>query len=309
MAAGLLAGLGAQIASAAEYGTGPWLKGYTDILGGIIPAVPGLYARDDAHHYQGSAELNIFNGRIHIDVQQAHFMDVLALTYVTPIKILGGTYAVSILPTLMQMDVAVDISIPAFGAPIGPLDLNLTGSELAQGDTGFSPLFLGWEAGNFHWNLGVFGLAPTGRYNKDDLANTSLHHWALMTRLAGTYSNARTGFEVTGAAIYSVSWENPATEYETGNILNLEGAITQTFGAFGGGAVAYAMIQTTPDSGEGARLGAFQSQVYGIGPILTYTLGGDTPTPLTFIAKWYHEFGAVNTFEGDTVDVAGSFKF
>jgi hypothetical protein len=49
------------------------------------------------------------------------------------------------------------------------------------------------------------------------------------------------------------------------------------------------MIQTTPDTGAGARLGAFESRVNGIGPMLTYTLG-NPKDPLTFIAKYYKEF-------------------
>lgn len=32
----------APAAQAAEYGTGPWVKGYTDIFGGIVPPQPGL---------------------------------------------------------------------------------------------------------------------------------------------------------------------------------------------------------------------------------------------------------------------------
>jgi hypothetical protein len=213
------------------------------------------------------------------------------------------------------MSVKVTAGIPPITVPIGPItatlparDITALGNELAQGDTAFSPLILGWNSGNLWWNYALFGFAPTGKYNKRDLANTSLNHWALMQRVAGTYFNPKTGFEVTGAAIYSVNWENPATNYETGNILNLEGAITQNFGALGVGAVGYAMIQTTGDSGAGARLGSFESRVYGAGPIVTYTLGQGI-SALTLIAKWYAEFGAENTFEGNTVDVAASFKF
>jgi hypothetical protein len=69
------------------------------------------------------------------------------------------------------------------------------------------------------------------------------------------------------------------------------------------------MVQTTADSGPGATLGSNESRVYGAGPILTYSLGAGTPTPLTLVAKWYHEFGAVNTLEGDTVVGSASFKF
>jgi len=45
------------------------------------------------------------------------------------------------------------------------------------------------------------------------------------------------------------------------------------------------------------------------GPIVTYTLGSNPVTALTLIAKWYHEFGAENALEGDTVVASASFKF
>ena len=48
-----------------------------------------------------------------------------------------------------------------------------------------------------------------------------------MNRIAGTYFDPKTGWQVNGAAIYSVNWENPATDYETGNILNLEGVVAK----------------------------------------------------------------------------------
>jgi hypothetical protein len=211
------------------------------------------------------------------------------------------------------MNVGVAATLPGvtLTGPLGLRDFRIPSltvtaidHELAQGDTAFAPLVLGWNAGNFHWNFALFGFAPTGEYSTRQLANTSLNHWAIMPRLAATYFNPKTGWQVNGAAIYSVNFENPATDYETGEILNLEGAITKNFGPLGVGAVAYAMIQTTPDSGRGARLGAFESEVYGAGPIVTYSMGG-----LTLLAKWYTEFGAENTFEGNTVDAAATFKF
>jgi hypothetical protein len=211
------------------------------------------------------------------------------------------------------MDVDVGLRFPEFTGPrgrtFGPFELDIGDTNLAPGDTAFAPLVLGWDAGNFHWNVGVFGFAPTGDYSRRQLANTSLNHWAVMTRLAATYFDPKTGWQATGAAVYSVNWENPATDYETGNILNLEGTITKNFGPLGVGVASYAMIQTTGDSGAGARLGAFESRVYGIGPILTFTTSADPTKALTIIVKGYHEFDAVNTFEGDVIDAAVSFKF
>ncbi len=249
------------------------------------------------------------------EFEEKYLVDVLSLTYVTPLKILGGTYAVNVTPTVMQMDVNVGVGLPSVilpvgpGIPTGPISITRGDTTVAQGDTVFSPLILGWQEGNFYWNFALFGFAPTGEYSKNELANTSLNHWAVMPRLAASYFNPKTGFQVSGAAIYSWNFENPATDYKTGEILNLDGSITKNFGALGVGGVGYAMIQTTGDSGSGARLGSFESRVYGAGPIVTYTLGAGTPTALTLIAKWYAEFDAQNTFEGNTVDVAASFKF
>ena len=309
----LLTVSGMSGARAAEYGTGPWVKGYTDIFGGVIPSQPGFYFRGDAYHYDGSADTTIFDGRIAVGVDQEYTASLFALTYVTPWKILGGTYALAVVPTVVTMNVDVGVRLPGFTGPRGrtfePLDINIGDTEFAQGDTAFAPLLLGWDAGNFHWNVGVFGFAPTGEYSRKDLANTSLNHWAIMTRLAGTWFDPKTGWQVNGAAVYSVNWENDATDYETGNILNLDGAITKNFGPIGVGVVSYAMIQTTGDSGSGARLGSFESCVYGVGPIVSFTTSADPTKALTVLAKWYQEFDAKNTFEGNTFDLAVSFKF
>jgi hypothetical protein len=313
LATALTAVMGAGGAGAAEYGTGPWVRGYTDIFGGVLPTVPGVYVRTDAYHYEGDADRTIFDGRVGLSVDEDYTASIFALSYVTPLKILGGTYAVAVVPTVVAMNVDVGIRLPPFTGPrgrsFGPLDFNISESKFAQGDSVIAPLMLGWNAGNFHWNVAAFGFVPTGDYDRKDLANTSLNHWAVMPRIAATYFDPKTGWEATGAAVYTVNWENHATDYETGNILNLDGAITKNFGALGVGGVAYAMIQTTGDSGSGARLGAFESRVYGVGPIVSYTLGAGTAMPLTLLAKWYHEFGAENTFEGDTLDAAVSFKF
>ena len=136
----------------------------------------------------------------------------------------------------MNVDVGATISGLSFTGPRGlrtfnipSLTVSAADHELSQGDTAFAPLVLGWNEGNFHWNFALFGFAPTGEYSKNNIANTSLNHWAVMPRLAATYFNPKTGWQVNGAAVYSVNWENPATDYETGEILNLDGANHQEF--------------------------------------------------------------------------------
>jgi len=302
-----------QPTEAAEYGTGPWVKGYSDIFAGVLPPVPGIYVRNDAYHYEGDADAIIFNGLVEFGVQEKYMADILAINVVTPAKILGATYGIAVVPSFISMRVDVSLGIDPIRLPsgpmVGPFALDFGDSKMSQGDTVIAPVLLGWDSGNWHAQFGSFVFAPTGDYDRRDLANTSLHHWAAMQRFAATYFDPKSGWQASGDFVYTTNWENPTTNYETGDIVNIQASITKNFGALGVGAVGYAMIQVTGDSGAGARLGSFESRVYGAGPIVTYTLGAGTPTPLTLIAKWYKEFDAENTFEGDVIDAAASFKF
>lgn len=310
LAAGLIST--PRVASAAEFGANPWIKGTTDIFAGIVPTEPGWYFRTDVYHYRARAERTVFNGRVQLSVEQDITATIASLTYVTPWKILGGTYAFAAAPAMMAADVDVDLGFPAITGPlgrtVGPFTFETGDTNLGPGDSAIVPLILGWNAGNLHWDVSVFALAPTGDYSTRQLANTSLNHWAIMPRFAATYFDPETGWQLNGSAIYVFNLENTATDYDSGDILNLEGNVTKNFGRWGVGAGGYAMIQTTGDSGAGALLGSFKSQVYGAGPVVTYTMG-DPKNPLTLIAKYYKEFDAENTFEGEAFDLAVSFKF
>jgi hypothetical protein len=113
------ASLSSEPARAAEFGTGPWVKGYTDILGGIVPPVPGFYFRTDAYHYNGDAERTIFNGFVQASVEEDYTATIAALTYVTPWKILGGTYAVADVHRVDAIFVDVALGMPKFSRPNG----------------------------------------------------------------------------------------------------------------------------------------------------------------------------------------------
>ena len=299
--------------NSAEFGASPYPKGFRDIYAGVVPTVPGLYVLNDVYHYDGSANALVFNGAAQLGVEAKFTADFLPLTYVTKWKILGGTYAFGVTPAIMSMNVDVGLTVPSFTGPLGrhfgPFSITFGDTETNIGDTGITPITLGWHSGNFYWNAGLCIFAPTGKYDKRDLANTSLNHWAVIPTFAITYFDAKANWQVSGAFAYAVNFENPETDYTSGDLFHFDGSITKNFGPLGVGAVAYSMIQTTPDSGAGARFGPNEARVYGAGPIVTYTLGSNPVTALTLIAKWYHEFGAENALEGDTVVASASFKF
>ena len=224
----------AHAVRAAEFGADPWIKGFTDIYAGILPTQPGFYFRNDVYHYEASAERTVFNGFVQLGVDQDLTADIATVTYVTPWKILGGTYAFGVAPAMLAADVNVGIGLPAITGPLGrtfgPFNFETGDTNLAPGDLGFIPLLLGWNAGNFHWNFAVFGLAPTGDYSTKQLANTGLNHWSVMPRVAATYFDPKTGWQLNGSAIYVFNFENKATDYTSGEILNLEGNVTKNFG-------------------------------------------------------------------------------
>jgi hypothetical protein len=126
LATALMAVIGAAAAAAAEYGTGPWVRGYTDIFGGVLPTVPGIYVRADAYHYDGNADKTIFDGRVALSIDETYTASIFALSYVTPLKILGGTYAVAVVPSMVAMNVDVGVRLAPFTGPrgntFGPLD-------------------------------------------------------------------------------------------------------------------------------------------------------------------------------------------
>jgi hypothetical protein len=68
------------------------------------------------------------------------------------------------------------------------------------------------------------------------------------------------------------------------------------------------MQQVTGDSGSGARLGSFESSAWALGPAAQYgfVVG---KTPLSVLLKWTHEVSTTDTFQGNTVTTAVSFKF
>jgi hypothetical protein len=107
-----------ELARAAEFGADPWIKGFTDIYAGILPSVPGLYFRTDAYHYEAFAERTVFNGFVQLGVEQDLTATIMTLTYVTPWKILGGTYAFGVAPAMMAVNVDVGLGLPQFTGPV-----------------------------------------------------------------------------------------------------------------------------------------------------------------------------------------------
>jgi hypothetical protein len=285
---------------AAESGTGLYLLGYQSSLAGYLPD-PGLYFKNDFYWYQGNAKVLAFSGRIEADLRNRAIFDLFSLTCVTKWKILGANYALGAIGSMGNVFLKGKLTSP--GIPVPPLNsqtVTREGDFTSMGDLVVSPLILGWHLGNFHiMGMGNF-YAPTGNYNKDRRLNVGLNRWAIEPNVAVTWLQPKYGQEVSLSLGYTVNFENPATQYRTGNEFHLEYFLGQHLPkGFALGLAGYLYQQVTADSGPGARLGAFHGQSLALGPCLTFN-GKLAGHAIGLNARYYNELKVINRLDGQS---------
>lgn len=285
-------------AQAAESAVGVYLLGARGPMAGFTPP-PGVYFQDDTYFYDGKisgGRTLPFGGLLVANVSATTWMNLPTTIWVTPAKVFGG-------------DLAFSATIPTFGEPrvnagllvnsprLGPIGANVTDAQVNLSDFLVSS-FVGWHSGNFHWQLGLSGVIPSGSYVAGQLSNASLNRRALDVFGALTWLDPAIGVDLSMAMGITFNQANPATDYKTGNEFHLEWAATKYLTKeFTIGLVGYYYQQLTADSGSGARLGPFEGQVVALGGSIGYTFEIGK-IPLSTRIKVYREFSAVNRMEG-----------
>jgi hypothetical protein len=286
---------------AAEAGQSAYMSGAQDFLSGIIPDDGGLYLRDALVYSNGNVQRDEIGGRVVVNVNAQVSTNLVAPVYVTPLKIFGGTYAFAAIVPSNYPEVTANIQGPGFAAAS-------TSSRFGLGDVLFTPVILGWSAGDFHWNAGFTVVAPTGVYHLGGLANTGTNRWSFMPRAALTWLDPNAGWNVSAAFTFVASTENPLTHYQSGDFVHADFAGGRYLSkVFQVGLAGYYEQQITGDSGSGALLGPYKARVWSIGPAAMYTFQV-AQRPVTLTAKWTHDFAVQNTFRGDSVTVAVGLK-
>lgn len=150
---------------------------------------------------------------------------------------------------------------------------------------------------------------------KPDFLGTAgvLAYWLSTTCAAGaafaTYFDPISGWELSGAAIYVKSAPNTATHYQSGDIVHFDFAGGKMLSPeFKLGLVGYYAQQLTADNGTGAILGDRKLRIAGIGPGATHSFLMNN-VPVTLLAKYYREFDAQNTTQGDSASFSIRVKY
>jgi hypothetical protein len=284
-------------AEAAEAATGVYLLGSRSVGAGITPP-PGLYFNDDTYFYSGKiggGRPLPLGGLLVANVSAQTWINLPTTIWVTPAKILGGDLAFSITTPFGEPRVNANLLInsPRFG----PIGVNARDANFDMSDF-FLNAFIGWHAGNFHWQLGVGGIIPSGTYVPGQLSNVSLNRPAIDVFGAITWLDPAIGWDLSAAAGFTFNKTNTATDYKTGDEFHLEWAVTKYLTRqFTIGLVGYYYQQLTGDSGTGALLGAFEDRVVALGGSIGYTFEIGK-LPVSTRIKVYREFDVQNRMEG-----------
>jgi hypothetical protein len=262
----------ASPAGAAESGFSAYGLGTSAFSAGETPP-PGTYVSAGVAAIRGDINGALTFGGIEIDVamQIKEFISPSAnLLYVPKQTFLGGRAGFSMTVPFGFVDIAAQAT--------GPLGNTV---ELATHGWGLGDMVprlqLGWDNGDFHHSIYIQGLLPTGRYEVGFNPNIGLNRPAIDFGWGFTYIEPTSKLQLNGTFGLTTSFENQATDYDTGDEFHFEWAVGKDFGhGVVLGVVGYDYRQLSDDTGAGvpAILNGFKGEVDAVGPGLTYATSG-----------------------------------
>lgn len=286
-------------ALAAEGGAGFYLLGSKGAAAAITPP-PGIFFQNDVYYYSGrlggDKQLPT-GGKLAVGVDGQAFINIPTVMWVLPETIAGGHLGLGASLPFGWKKTEADVVL--HGPRFGDVSAGVKDDVFTIGDPIVSG-FLGWQSGNFHYQLGTMINIPIGDYQDGEISNIAFHHWGADVFAAATWLDPAIGLDLSGTLGVTFNAENPATDYKTGNEFHFEWAAVQHFSPKAdAGLIGYYYQQLSGDSGEGAS-GPFKGRVTAIGATLGYNFEVNK-LPISARLKYFHEFAAKNRAEGDAV--------
>lgn len=269
-------------AQATEGGGSIYPVGVTGFSCCALPP-PGTYMMVDAQYYRATEVKDDSGNTLPIPGFKVRATALAPrFIWVTPQEVLGGSLAVHAIVPVVNLDVTVP------GA---------SQSKTGIGDIVFGPA-LGWHhSPQLHTVAAIDLFAPTGSYNKSDVANIGRNHWA--THLVGGISYIQpAGFNADAKVMYGINARNKDTDYRDGNEFIVDYALGWALGnGWTLGAGGYAYQQVSADKQAGATVANNKGRAYAIGPSVRYDSGKGWFLTL----KAYGESGVRNRAAGDSL--------
>jgi hypothetical protein len=294
---GLAIAGGAGLAWADEGGVSFWLPGQYGSLA-AVPMEPGWSLPIIYYHTSleasGSKQFQ-FGGNIAAKLNADANLFVASPTYVLSDPVAGGQLALGLAGIMGWSKGTGDVTLSGPGG--GTITREVTDSLFGVGDL-YPTAALRWNDGTSNFMTYLTGDIPVGAYEAGRLANIGINHAAIDVGGGYTYLDPKAGHELSAVAGFTYNFENPDTDYQNGIDFHIDWGASQFLSEQAlVGLVGYYYQQLTGDSGEGAKLGSFESRIAGIGPQLGYffPLGGHK----AYVnVKGYYEFAAENRLKG-----------
>lgn len=284
---------------AEQNGSGHYVSGTFLDFSSTVPTKPGwafgnfLIDYNDGT-FNGSKGLP-FGGQVALNVKVNMQAEVPVVMYAYPLDFLGGTMASGVAVPLVSVNVKANVTD---GSRLIYKDQSTSG----LGDIQLMPLMAGWTNGDCKYDFIMNVYAPTGDYDKNQLANAGLNYWTFTPMVAFSWLSSKIGTEFSLFTGVDFNTENTDVDYQSGNIFHVDSTLAQHLPLFGGiagaGVSAFYLKQFTGDSGSGAKLGGFEAESYGVGPTISYVhkVG---KSDLVFDAAWLPQLHTEKTTKGD----------
>ena len=286
--------ISSQSVLADEGGVPFWMSGQYASMA-AVPSQPGWSLVLMPYIYSGSADKskNFQHGQsVNAGLSTRESIFLFQLGYSAQEKILGGQPYVGI-------GWGPGSNTTTAFASVSSLNTEFNKANSVSGSTDIYPLAsLSWNKGNNNFMTYVTGDVPVGTYSPTSLSSIGIGHAAIDTGGGYTYLNNTTGLEFSSVVGATYNWMNNQTNYKNGIDSHLDWSLSQFVSQnWQVGIAGYVYYQLTADSGSGARLGAFKSQVAAIGPQIGYLFNiGKKQAYINLRA--YKEFWAQNRVEG-----------
>jgi hypothetical protein len=269
-------------AQATEGGGSVYANGVENFMSGALPP-PGFYPIVYGTRYRATALRD--NGGDDIAAALGGFRAevtgvVPRFVWVTNQQVLGGQLAFHAIVPLLNVDVRLG---PGQMSKAGVGDLNLAAA-------------LGYHASDkLHYVLALEANAPTGRYERTDVANVGRNYWMIEPLVAVSYIQTH-GLNADLKLMYDYNFRNTATDYKSGQELHADYAVGWGLGeGWVVGAGGYVYRQVSDDRVGGAAVtGGNRGRAFAIGPVVKY----QSKSGWFLTAKYENQYAVRNRSDG-----------
>lgn len=264
---------------ATEGGGSSYPMGAENYMSGAMPP-PGLYSQFYVGHYEADALRGNQGEKVPVDFRVRANSVAPRLIWVTEQQVLGASLAFHAIVPLVDLKVELN---------------GQSQRKQGLGDIIFGPALGFHHSEKLHSIFALDFIAPSGEYDRGDLANIGRNYWVVEPVVAVSYVDPN-GLNVDAKIMYDFNQRNDATDYRSGQELHVDYAVGWGLGnGWVVGVGGYMLHQTTDDRQDGERVEDNKGRAIAIGPSVKYT--SDKGWFLT--AKWEQETQVRNRAEGN----------